>query len=111
MLSNQIKVNLRIESDQSRLIQLDSCFQKRQIGTRDDHAGVDKLFAINFRYDPNHRIVIPEFIGHESPPRQSGAALRDASLSIRRKLACYPQSTQTENPSSNRLGLDQPLLV
>jgi len=51
-----------------------------------------KLFAVDFRYDANHRIVIPELIGHESPPQRSGEAPRVASLNNRCKLACFPQS-------------------
>src|SRR6185436_17874222 len=92
MLSHQLQINRRIERQQSRLIQLDPRLQKRQLRTRDDHARVNKLLAVHFRYDPNYSIVIPEFTGHESPPRRSCEAPRDASLGNRRKLACFPQS-------------------
>jgi hypothetical protein len=65
VISYQIEIDCWIESEESRLVQVDAGFKKRQIGTRDDYAGVDKLFTVYLWYDSNYGIVIPEFIGHE----------------------------------------------
>lgn len=65
VVSNQVEIDIGIEGEKSILVKLDECFQKRQIGTREYHAGVDKLLAVYLRYDPNHSVVIPEFVGHE----------------------------------------------
>src|SRR5205085_12105253 len=96
MFSHQLEIDRWIESEKSSLIQPDACFQKRQIRTRDNYAGVDKLLAVHFWYDANHSVVIPELIGHESPPQRSGEARRDASSGNRRKLVSCPPSTLLE---------------
>ncbi len=92
VLAHEVEVNVWVEGEEAGLIQLNPRFQKRQLRTRDDYARIDKLFAVYFRYDANHRIVIPELVGHESPPQRSGEAPRFASSNNRCKLACFPQS-------------------
>src|ERR1043166_3043243 len=86
MRLDHFEVERRIERQQSSLVQLNTRFQKRPIGTREYNARIDKLLALHFWYDANDRVVIPELIAHESPPPESSEAPHDASTSIRRTL-------------------------
>src|SRR5688500_20357559 len=89
MTSNQIEIYRRIESEQARLVQLDPCFQKRKIGRGNDYAGVDKLFAIDFRYDADHSIVIPVIIVHESSSQQRDEVRQNGSIATRHRHINY----------------------
>src|SRR5690349_10770277 len=79
MHPHRLHIERRIERQQSRLIQLNACFEKRSVRTREYHSSIDKLLALYFRYDANHRIVIPGLLAHASPPQQTGAARRAAA--------------------------------
>src|SRR5262245_517592 len=82
--SNHIQVNLRIQRQHSRFIQLDPRLEERQSGTRNYHAGVDKLLAVHFWYNADYRIVIPELIENALPPQKSSDAHRVALSGIQR---------------------------
>src|SRR5690242_12661092 len=94
---NNFEIERRIERQQSRLVQLNTRFQKRSFRTRQYHACVDELLALHFWYDANYRVVIPELIAHESPPRESSEAPHDASISTRHTPLYFRQWSETES--------------
>src|SRR5689334_8493885 len=97
MRPNYLEIERRIQRQQSRFVQLNTRFQKRSFRTRQYHAYVDELFALHFWYDANYRVVIPELIAHESPPRESSEASHDASISTRHMPLYFRQWSETES--------------
>src|SRR5215510_1928931 len=97
MRLDHFQVERRIERQQSSLIQLNTRFQKRSLGTREYHARIYELLALHFWYDANHRVVIPGLLAHESPPQKSSEAPHDASTSTQRTLLYSRQWSGTES--------------
>lgn len=54
---NQIEIDLRPESAEAFIVDVDASFKEALLEAEDDNARVDKLFALDAGDDANHRVV------------------------------------------------------
>ena len=75
--AHRVQVDLRVEREQPRFVELDARLEELRCRARQDDADVDELLALHARHHADHRVVVVARRVrrvHGSPPRRSAGA-------------------------------------